>query len=192
MTDAELLARAQRGDGKAWDQLHERLFPSAWREACARLNDRTVAEDITAETMLALVRNLNTLQPESCRMHGWVRQVVRNKISDWARRNERRRRALQDIADRSPDVPLDATGEALAAEQRVAVAAILAEMREDHRMVLELKYAENLSVCEIGRRTDQTEKAVESLLFRARNEFRRKYELAGRRAGQPTSVTMPP
>lgn len=179
MTDAQLLERAQQGDGAAWDQLHDRLFPSVWREACARVSDRSVAEDVTSETMLALVRSLHTLQPETCKLHGWVRQVVRNKISDWARRKERHARAVQSIAYNGASSPrLDATDAALVTEKRLMIMSVLAEVREDHRVILELKYTEDLSVRDIAARMGQTEKAVESLLFRARSEFRRKYEIA--------------
>jgi predicted DNA-binding protein YlxM (UPF0122 family) len=45
-------------------------------------------------------------------------------------------------------------------------------MPEQYRMALEWKYLDQLSVREIAARWKMTEKAVESILFRARREFR--------------------
>jgi hypothetical protein len=46
------------------------------------------------------------------------------------------------------------------------------DLPEPYRLVLEWKYVDRLSVQEIAVRMTLTEKAVESILFRARREFR--------------------
>ena len=66
---------------------------------------------------------------------------------------------------------------AIVDEKRHLVAYLLEHMRLDQRLVLEWKYADGLSVREIASRMGQSEKSTESLLYRARAEFRRAYEL---------------
>jgi len=46
------------------------------------------------------------------------------------------------------------------------------ELPEQHRVALEWKYVDKLSVREIAERLQTTEKAAESILFRARRTFR--------------------
>ena len=177
MTDAQLLEQAQRGDNSAWQRLYERLLPSIWRAAYVRLRDRQAAEDVVSETFLALVRSMDLLEPESCRLHGWMLQVVRNKAADWARRDGSRSRTLEGFSSDGQKVQaVDPAVAALDDERRQLITEVLDSLRPDQRLVLELKYADGLTVYEIASRIGQSEKSVESLLYRARLEFRRKYE----------------
>jgi RNA polymerase sigma-70 factor (ECF subfamily) len=57
-------------------------------------------------------------------------------------------------------------------EQRLAVRRVMDDLPEQYRLVLEWKYIDDLSVRQIGDRLAMTEKAAESILFRARREFR--------------------
>ena len=57
-------------------------------------------------------------------------------------------------------------------EKRAEVRQAMDELTEQHRNVLEWKYLDKLSVRAIAERWETTEKAVESILFRARREFR--------------------
>ena len=178
MTDAQLLERVQQGDSSAWQALYERLFPSVWRAACARLADREAAEDVVSETFLALVRNLSSIEPESCRLHAWMLQVVRNKASDWVRRRSCRSRAIAELSHQGQESrDGDPAFAALLVEKRQLVTHVLEQLRLDQRLVLEMKYADGLAVRDIAGRLGQSEKSVESLLYRARAEFRRTYEL---------------
>ena len=67
---------------------------------------------------------------------------------------------------------LDPTKPLEIAETRSQVLAALDRLSDSQRLALEWKYVENLSTREIAIRFGQTEKAVESILFRARNRFR--------------------
>jgi RNA polymerase sigma-70 factor, ECF subfamily len=177
LTDAQLLEQAQQGDSSAWQSLYERLLPSVWRAAHARMSDRDAAEDIVSETFLALVRYLPTLNPQTCRLYGWIHQVVRSKTADWVRRHNGGLKVLADMPQDGQAQDGDPAVAALVDEKRQLVVNVLEELRDDHRMVLELKYAEGLSVREIGERVGQPEGSVQSLLHRARLAFRQKYEV---------------
>ena len=49
-------------------------------------------------------------------------------------------------------------------------------LTDQHRLALEWKYVDGLCVRDMAHRWSTTEKAVESILFRARNAFRAAYE----------------
>ncbi|HUU09262.1 MAG TPA: sigma-70 family RNA polymerase sigma factor [Phycisphaerae bacterium] len=69
-----------------------------------------------------------------------------------------------------PAAPLEA------AETRAQVAAVMDGLPDDQRQAMEWKYMDDLSVREIARRLGRTEKAAETVLYRARNAFREAFE----------------
>ena len=73
-------------------------------------------------------------------------------------------------ASGSPSAPLEVE------ETRIEVIRVLDELPDRQRVVLEWKYLDSLRVCEIAERLGDSEKAVETVLYRARREFRRLFE----------------
>jgi RNA polymerase sigma-70 factor (ECF subfamily) len=179
LTDADLLRGARRGDAEAWRTLYARYLPMVWRQAYALIADVHAAEDITSETMLALLRSINRLETDEPKIGGWLRTVVRCKAADLQRKLIRNRNAIS----ASEGVPQDGRGSILpsapleAEEDRAHVLRVLDELSDRQRTVLEWKYLESLGVREIAERLGETEKAVESVLYRARREFRRLFEV---------------
>jgi RNA polymerase sigma-70 factor (ECF subfamily) len=174
LTDAELLCGAQHGDAEAWRALYQRALPAVWRQAYALVGDVHVAEDITSETMLALLKNIDRLDSDAPKISGWLRAVVRCKAADYQRSAVRSRNKLAIAAGAArgqvagePSLPLEAE------ETRIEVLQILDELPDRQRVVLEWKYLDALRVREIAERLGDSEKAVETVLYRARREFRR-------------------
>jgi RNA polymerase sigma-70 factor, ECF subfamily len=180
LTDVDLLYGARRGDAEAWRTLYVRYLPFVWRQAHALLCDSHAAEDVTSEVMLALLRNIQNLESEVPKLGGWLRTVVRCKAADHQRAVIRSRAKMAVVATRlaadgsngqpGPSVPL----EVVETKSRVHLA--LDALPERQRIVLEWKYLEGLSVRDMADRLGETEKAVESVLYRARREFRRLFD----------------
>ncbi len=145
------------------------------------MGDIHAAEDITSEVMLALLRNVKDLESDVHKLGGWLRAVVRFKSADYQRAIIRSRTKMAVAASRAetnglnsqsvPSAPL----EAVETKRRVQLS--LESLTERQRIVLELKYFESLTVREIAARLGETEKAVEAVLYRARREFRRLFDL---------------
>ncbi len=175
MTDAELLRAVQAGDLLAWEQLYSRYLPTVWRYVYLQVGgDSHLAEDIVSETVLAWVRQVSRLAPGDGNLSGWLIAVARNKLGDHWRNVARGTMAakaasegdVSGAAGVDPEVSLEA------AETRQQVLAVLDRLPGKERLVLEWKYVEELSVDEIAGRLGRTEKAVESVLYRARQSFR--------------------
>jgi RNA polymerase sigma-70 factor (ECF subfamily) len=189
LTDADLLLAARRGDAEAWRTLHERYLPAVWRQAYALVADVHAAEDITSETMLALLRGIDRVDAEAPKIAGWLAAVVRFKAADYQRTVIRARQKLTVVAmtaaegeSTSPSAPLEV------AETREAVLSVLDQLPERQRTVLEWKYLDSLGVREIADRLGETEKAVEAVLYRARREFRRLFDLLQARQNEAARV----
>jgi RNA polymerase sigma-70 factor (ECF subfamily) len=179
LTDAELLHGARSGDAEAWRTLYQRYLPTVWRYAYARVTDVHAAEDVTSEAMLALLRNIGQLDIDKPNIAGWLRSAVEFKSIDYFRQQVRNRDRLTQIANHAlgmreepgPGASLE-TG-----ETRDHVLCVLDKLTDRQREVLEYKYLDALSVRDIAARLSESEKTVESLLYRARREFRRLFEL---------------
>jgi RNA polymerase sigma-70 factor (ECF subfamily) len=175
LTDAELLRSVQAGDLSAWEQLYYRYLPTVWRYVYLQVSgDKHLAEDVVSETVLALVRQIPTLTPGDGSLSGWLIAVARNKLSDHRRSAARSAQAAKVREARgqagavcsAPSLSLEA------AETRQQVIAVMDRLTEEERLVLEWKYLEDLSVGEIAGRLGRSQKAVESVLYRARRSFR--------------------
>jgi RNA polymerase sigma-70 factor (ECF subfamily) len=178
LTDGDLLRGAQRGDAEAWRALYARALPAVWRQAYALVGDAHVAEDITSETMLALLKNIDRLETDVPKLSGWLRVVVRCKVADHQRKVFRSRDRLPVAGDAEVACSvIDATSAPLEAEEtRQHVLRVLDELPDRQRVVLEWKYLDSLRVREIAERLGDSEKAVETVLYRARREFRRLFD----------------
>ncbi len=181
--DAELLGRAQAGDALALQVVYERYLPSVWRFVYSQLRgDVHAAEDVTAETFLAAIRSLGDLQPDKTLLSGWLIGIARHKLADFRRKAVRTDRVLR-AAQAAVEVEADGVMRLLADETRAEVAAIMDRLRDEERIVLEWKYLDDLAVRDIAARLGRSDKAVEGLLFRARQHFREEWEQA-QRAGE--------
>jgi len=181
-SDAQLLRLMQMGDSRAWQELYQRYLPSAWRLAWQLVGDRQVAEDLVSESLLALCRKASELDPETTKLFGWLRGVIRHKAMDHHRSKARKTVAMDHRANLQNTIDSDRHQENRPSaslersEQASEVMSVMDDLDESKRQCLEWKYVDKLPVREMAVRLDLTEKAVESILYRARLEFRERFE----------------
>jgi len=138
--------------------------------------DAAVTEELTQQTFVTAVR-------ERARFDGradpltWLTAIARHKLADHFRRLDRDERRRMRLVVREITVGSEARAWDRR-EERDAVVDVLASLSALQRAVLVLHYADGLSVREVGRELEKSESAIESLLTRAREAFRRNYERA--------------
>jgi len=160
-------------------------LPSLWRFVYTRVGgDAHLAEDITSDTVLAM---LTLLQSSGCdderhaarteiqNLAGWLRTVAQRRVSDHFRAVSRVEHLIQ-AAGGSERSEADPAERQELEESCAAVRQAMDGLSDQHRLALEWKYLDKLSVREIAQRWEITEKAVESVLFRARRDFRERLE----------------
>jgi RNA polymerase sigma-70 factor, ECF subfamily len=156
------------GDAAAWRAWYEVEYAPLegyvlWR--CGSLRD--LADDVLQETWLTAVRRIRRFNPAAGPFHAWLCGIAANVLRNQLR--SRRRRARRQGAF-PPDV-----GAATDRDRAERVAEALAGLPERYERVLRMKYLDRLGVAEIAAACGETEKAVESLLTRARVAFREAY-----------------
>jgi RNA polymerase sigma-70 factor (ECF subfamily) len=165
---------ALSGDAAAWGRwLGEAFAPVAayvrWR--CGGRPD--LADDALQEAWLVAARRLGSFDPARARFAAWVCGIAANVVRDRLRAVARDRRRTQPLAD-APE-PTDRVPDRDRAE-RVAVA--LDRLPDRYERALRAKYLDGRSVAQIAAEWGETEKAVESVLTRARQAFREAFDHA--------------
>lgn len=168
---------AQGESGEALLALYDEALPAVYGYLFARCRQRQIAEDLTAETFLAAVGAVRRDSVDDLTI-GWMVGVARHKLADhWRRsaREEAKVRALQESGDTLDD-PWDVELDRLMAEKT------LAKLGSLHRLVLTLRYVDDLPVAATAEILGRSIHATEALLTRAKASFRRAY-------AAPTSTT---
>ena len=149
----------------AFAEFYDHAAPEVFRYlARALLGDRAAAEDVTQETFAAVVIAARTGRAEALTMP-WVMGVARHKLVDHYRRAARDERRLALAWAQSMDsVELEVVDSADPAQ----VLEMMCRLSPEHRLVLVLKYVDELAVQEIATTLHRSLHATNSLLSRAR------------------------
>lgn len=150
--------------------LYDRALPEIYGYLLHRCGDVSLAEDLTSEVVLAAARSLQRTDPADLTV-AWLIGVARHKLVDHWRRKARQERTLHLMtsdAVRAETVPFDEVEEGRAL-------VTLRRLPAQYQAALTLRYVDGLSVSAVAAEMERTLHATESLLARARREFRRLY-----------------
>lgn len=159
---------------RAW---YDRVLPRVY----AFLADRcggpgALAEELTQQTFVEAVRHRAAFDGRSD-VVTWLCGIGRHKLADHFRRIERDERSRLRMSVTEIDV---GDGSALT-DEREAIERAIRSLPAAQRAALVFRHVDGRSVREIARLLDRSETAIESLLARARTNFRVAYE--GRNRG---------
>jgi RNA polymerase sigma-70 factor (ECF subfamily) len=175
LDDWALVNRAQSGNSDAFALLVRR-YQGPIVHFCYRMaGSRQDAEDIAQEVFLRLYRHLGRLSPQakfSTLLFGIARNLTLNHLRDSRRRGRDRTVPL----DAQPDAESGygrPSHEARLREIESQVAAAMAQLTPEHRMILHLREVEGLDYGDIGKILKCRNGTVKSRLARARDHLRR-------------------
>jgi RNA polymerase sigma-70 factor (ECF subfamily) len=176
--DDALMERVAAGDERAFARLVARHGPRAQALAHRFTGSASDAEEVVQEAFWRVWRSASRWRPGGALFSTWLHRVVVNLCVDHERRQKIRR--FLPFAD-AFDPPSDDVDQERSLADRDEVAAVRMDMRalpERQRAALLLSADGERSNAEIAEALETTEKAVESMLVRARRALRAK--LAGR------------
>ncbi len=162
----------------AFEAIFERYGQTIFNYVLRLVGDRDEAEDLTAETFVKAFRRLDSLSDQE-KVLSWLYRIATNTCLDAMRRRKIVRwldwdefvlRFLPKLAASD-----DPERDALRQEQAEQVRAVLAKLPEKQRACLVLFEYDGLSYAEIAQVIGTTPGTVKTLLFRARERFRRHY-----------------
>lgn len=172
-----LIKKILSKDEKAFRQFYELFFPKVYRYAYRKLQNKEQAEDITSETFLKALKNLDSYES---RMNGgldiWMYSIERNCIRDWFRKNagvevlplEEKWGNVLDPLIEDPYVLIERE------EIEKTVDEALKEIPAQYREVIELRFFKKKRIKEIATMLGKKEGAVKVMQFRALNALKEK------------------
>jgi RNA polymerase sigma-70 factor (ECF subfamily) len=164
--------------GPALLALYDHAVADVYGYLLPRCANRSLAEDLTAETFLAAVAAVKRHTVPTMTT-AWLVAVARHKLVDHWRRQAREERNLKLVHDDAAveEDPWDAHLDASRAR------AVLGDLSAQHRAALTLRYLDGLSVPDVADLLGRGVHATEALLVRARSAFRRAYEKTETKGG---------
>lgn len=134
-----------------------------------RTGDRGLAEEILADTFERVLRSRTRFNPKRGSAKTWIYSIALNRLRDLGRRREAERRALDRGGAGEPGVGRD---EVARVEERSTVAAALAELGEEEREAVSLRYGADLSVAEVAATLGVKVSTAEGRIYRGLRNLR--------------------
>ena len=184
---ADVVARAKAGDQAAFEAIFDRFERQIHSFIYRMMGDADDACDLTQDCFVRAYKALGRTS-DDLNVSAWLHRIAANACLDVLRRRQRLRWLPWEAPKHDHllvSAPLDdPERSAISREAQVTVQAVLAAMSHRHRAGLVLREHEGLSCEEIGEVMGLSRSAVKSMLFRAREEFRRVYlaQTGGREA----------
>ncbi len=166
-SDAELVERIEAGDAAAFETLHERYRDWAFAVARRHVGDRDAALDVGQDAFLWLLRRFPGFELRAP-MKAVLFPVIRHLARDVRAKAARRR-----TGSLAADPADDARPPAAEGELAEALDLILAELSEEARETLLLRYVDELSIAHVAVATGVPEGTVKSRLHHALAALRR-------------------
>lgn len=163
-----LLILAAQRDRAAFAPLYERYVDQIFAYAHTLTRNRELAEDVTAATFAKAIEDIPRFEWRGVPYSAWLYRVAANLVARQARRPA--------WVDLDAHQPVDGLSPELIVEQRARAAevrAAVAELPDDQREAVLLRFGGDLRNREIAELMDRSEGAVKLLTFRAITALRK-------------------
>ena len=177
--DSGLVARAQRGDAAAYEEIVHRYQQVAFRTAYVITGSAADAEDAAQEGFVKAYRALDRFR-YGADLRPWLLRIVANEARNRVRSSGRRQRLELRLTEgfRPGDAAPSPEAVALAGDERRRLLAMVNSLSDDDRLVIAARYFLELSGEETASVLGIAEGTVKSRLSRALARLRAKVEEA--------------
>lgn len=170
--DLHLIKNISQGDSKSFESLMLKYQKLVYGFNMKMLKNKEIAEDITQETWVKLVRNAHQFKPTGS-VKSWVLSISRNLVIDHFRQTKK----WMDLDDEKWDSIADTQSdieELFALQERSeALKSAFDELSENQKIILSMILIEELNQSEVSVKLGISVGAVKASLFRAREQLRK-------------------
>ncbi|WP_228122995.1 sigma-70 family RNA polymerase sigma factor [Saccharothrix syringae] len=162
-----LVRAAQDGDTDAFGVLYDRYVDVVYRYVLFRVGDRTLAEDVTSETFLRALRSIRSISYQGRDVGAWFVTIARNIVFDHVKSSRYRLEVTTaELAD-NREVTSGPEDEVLTDAANAELLRCVAQLGDDQRECITLRFIQGLSVAETAAKMGRNEGAVKALQHRA-------------------------
>ena len=173
--EAGLIIEAKR-DITAFDKLYDLYVQPVYRYLLSRIGNVQGAEELTAQTFLAALEGFPGYRHRG-QFAAWLFSIARNKLVDYFRREQDIPR-LDETVSLSTDA--DPLQHAIETERKGQLIALIAELPDDERELIRLRFVSELRFGEIAslmnRKEDTVKKTLYRLLARLKTQLEESHE----------------
>ena len=167
--ELDWVLRAREGDQQAFAELVHAFQRPIYNLCYRMLGSSGEAEDATQEAFLRAYTKLETYDPNR-KFSSWVLSIASHHCIDRLRKRRGDTVSMDELQSWRwlPDDGVEPEQQALHDEGRHTVRTVLQRLPPQYRLVIVLRYWQDLSYEEIAQVTDSTQSAIKSRLHRAR------------------------
>jgi RNA polymerase sigma factor (sigma-70 family) len=183
LNELELIQQLRAGDELAFKSLVENYQNLVYNTALGVVQNSEDAEDVTQEVFIQVFRSIDQFKGDA-RLSTWIYRITTTKALDHIRSRKRKKRFAfitslfgpndelihEPVDFQHPGVTLDRK------EQAALLFRMIDQLPENQKVAFTLHKTEELSYQEIADVMQLSVSAVESLLFRARQNLRKLLE----------------
>lgn len=173
--ELRLATRLRDGDPNALAEIYRQCGATTFGYLVRVLRDRGAAEDVQQEVYTELWRRAGEFDPERAGLLTWTMTITRSRAIDYLRRRVPEPRD-PDVAARTIEAGQGVEAESDALADRWRMAHHLGRLPEDERVLLRLRFYEELSQTEIAERTGVALDTVKARMVRGLRHLREMIE----------------
>ncbi|MFZ5828016.1 MAG: sigma-70 family RNA polymerase sigma factor [Bacillota bacterium] len=171
-----LVEKAKR-DPEYFGELYDLHFDRIYAYIYRKTGDRQAAEDLTSETFMKALANLQGYKYTGQPFAAWLYRIASNLVTDYYRA----RRPVASLDEGLQTVAPGATPEeaALALDDQQAVIRAIQTLSPDQQDVVLMRFSGDMKLKDIATALGKTEGAVKALMFRALGSLKGKLTESG-------------
>ncbi|HOA97981.1 RNA polymerase sigma factor [Acetivibrio saccincola] len=164
MEEEIMVEAAKKGDKKAFEAIVKKYHNVLYYTALGIVGSGWEALDICQETFIKAFNSINSLKDKS-KFRSWINRILVNKCNDYFRKNKNE--VCVDFIEETGGFIEEGS------EESIDLLRALSSLKENSRVVLTLRYFQDLSLKEIAAILDIPEGTVKSRLSNGLEEMRK-------------------
>jgi len=163
---ASLIQAAKQGDQQAIAELYRLHVQAIYRYVYVRVNQVSVAEDITSEVFLRAIETLSNYEKRKVPFLGWLYRIAHGKVIDYYRRMARRS-GDQSFEETTLTVDDDVEQNVIDHAQHEQLLEHIQQLTDIQQQVIMMRFVQGHNLRTTAKLIGKSEGAVKGLQFRA-------------------------
>lgn len=177
LSDSDLIARYLSEQNTAYfTELYRRFGRKVFAKCITMLSDEGLARDATQDIFVKVLLNLSKFTEQSS-FSTWIYSITYNYCIDLIRKKKKMPLIFsEDVSLVSKEVEVEVPDSLLLEMKRGRLEKVLERLPPGDRIILEMKYAEDLPIKDMGDILGKTESAIKMQIMRAKHKAQSIYE----------------
>jgi len=180
--DLQMVTQILNGERGSFDTLYDTYFPKVYNYVYMKLRDQTEAEDLVQDVFVSVIESLESYEGRSSLLC-WIFSITKNMLKNLYRTRKQNSAYFVDTDGQCSNnfhkkfqTPLDKLEYKEFLEKWHKN---IDNLSQDSRMIFYLKHFNGLTIKEIAHKTDKSEGAVKTALYRTKALLTKEFALRG-------------